>query len=713
MKKVTLILTVLSIFFALNASAKLVGLKDAKQVGKNFYFERLTNNLHQVVSYNSLTIKDEFVEKDNNAPLYYVFNFTGKGFIIVSADDACYPVLGYSFETSFSQENLPENISGWLSNYKYEINSVREGNLQPNAAISTEWSKLLTTNPSVSDNITATTDVLPLVTNMWNQDFPYNAMCPKDAGSTGSYYGRVPVGCVATAMSQIMHYWRYPAQGQGSHCIYPVQAGYPQQCANFGTTTYDWNAMPNETSLESDALATLAWHCGISVDMEYHPSGSGSNLIRAASALKNYFKYASTTQQVNRYTDYNSWVNLLKGDIDVAKPIEYSGDNTGGGHAFVCDGYQQVGTDYMFHFNWGWGGADNGYYYINNLNPGGANFNNHQGAVVHISPDPALYPTYCTGTVNLLQDFGSVEDGSGPVADYQNNSNCSWLIAPDDSIDNITLKFTRFNTAVGDVVNVYDGADASAPLLGTFSGALTSMPSVISTGSKMFITFTSDGSTTAQGWMATYTTALNSFCASSTNLLEAWGNIQDGSGRFDYHNLSNCKWKIMPPGATKLVITVKDFNTEQDVDKLLIYDLGTSALLATLSGAYATPPAQIFSTTGSMMLIWQTNNSVRGTGWNLDYSVMVGTDEKTSLNNLSIYPNPANQEINVQYSMPEATRVTFSISDVTGKLLKTCSADAQSGQNIQRIDVSAFTPGIYLLQVGNEKSIQTRKLIIN
>lgn len=713
MKKNAFVFLVLSIFFSLSVSAKLVEIKDAKQAGITFYFQRLTNNLHQAVPYSSITIKDEFVEKTDGLPVYYIFNFAGNGYIIVSADDACYPILGYSFESSYSPENVPENFTFWLSNYKFEINSVREKNLKSDAAINKEWSQLLKKGPVYSDHPVATRDVEPLIRSMWNQDFPYNGMCPKDPASTGSYFGRVPSGCVATAMSQIMHYWRYPAQGQGSHCISPIQSNYGQQCANFGETTYDWNGMPDETNLESNALALLAWHCGISVDMQYGPDGSGTATSKVPYALKTYFKYANTVQHKLRYSNYQSWLTLLKGDIDAGKPIEYSGDNNVVGHAFVLDGYQQVGSDYMFHFNWGWGGTANGYFYINNLNPNGSNFNLNQAAVVHIAPDPSFYPSYCAGNVNVTATLGSVEDGSGPVADYQNNANCSWLIAPDDSVHTITLSFTDFNTATEDIVNVYDGIDATAPLLGTFSGNLTSMPSVTSTGPSMFITFITNGSGTAPGWKANYSTTFIKFCNMTTNLLEAWGHIDDGSGRFSYRNLSTCKWFITPPGASKLIITPNNFNTEPDQDKLMIYDIGTGDLLATLSGNYTTPPAPISSTTGSVMLIWQTNNSVRGAGWDLDYSPVVGTEEKTAFKDLTFYPNPADEEVTIRYSMPEAIRITFRITDLTGKLLKNCSSIAQPGENIQKIDISTVKPGIYFLQVITDQAIQNSKLIIN
>ena len=82
-----------------------------------------------------------------------------------------------------------------------------------------------------------------------------------------------------------------------------------------------------------------------------------------------------------------------------------------------------------------------------------------------------MYPYFCTGEHQVLaNDFGSIEDGSGPVANYQANATCSWLIAPDDSINKITLDFIRFDLGAGDVVTVYDGPTTSSTILGTYTG---------------------------------------------------------------------------------------------------------------------------------------------------------------------------------------------------------------------------------------------------
>ncbi len=712
MKKIASLFLLLILFSSLSAIAKPVDINKAKLAAKNFLFERLISHLSQTVAYSDLRISGEYIEKAGTLPLYYTFTFAEKGFIIISADDCCYPVIGYSFDSQYNAENQSENFIFWMDSRKTEITQNIQSGVLPNPAISEEWSRLSTMNPQTTfDAQSAITEVTPLLASTWDQGFPYNVLCPADP-DCGSFGGHVTVGCVATAMAQIMYYWRWPITGTGSHCYTP--AGYSQQCADFGNTTYDWNGMTDSPTQECHPIAVISHHAGVSVNMMYNSDGacsSGAYQSTVPGALKNYFKYASTCISANKMSySTTAWNNLLQGDLNTGKPIQYGGQGGGGGHSWVCDGYQ--GADF-YHMNWGWSGSSNGYFYLNNLNPGGFTFNNGQEAIFHIEPNTSMYPYYCNGSTLLnTYNFGSIEDGSGPMADYQNNTNCSWLIAPDDSVNNITLSFSAFSTAANDMVKVYDGADASAPLIGSFSGVLTTLPAVTSTGPHMFITFTTDGSGTAPGWKAKYSANLIKFCSSNTTLLDGWGTISDGSDRFDYRNSSNCKWKIMPAGASKIVLTVNNFNTEQDNDKMQIYDLGTSALLATWSGNYTTLPPPLQSSTGSVMLIWTSNASVRGPGWEISYSPMVGTEEITVFENLSVFPNPASQALNIGFSINEAQNMQVEILTLQGAQVFRENLNYFKGQYLKTIDVSWFARGIYLLQLTSDKGTIIKKVVL-
>jgi len=231
------------------------------------------------------------------------------------------------------------------------------------------------------------------MTTTWSQSPYYNALCP--GGSVS--------GCVATAMAQIMKYWNYPAQGSGFHSY--NHPNYGTLSANFGGTTYQWSSMPNSVNSSNNAVATLMYHCGVSVDMNYSPNLSGAYVVSSASpvqhcseyAFKTYFGYESSLQGVERrHYSTSQWVQLLKAELNASRPVLYAGFGTGGGHAFVCDGFN---GDY-FHMNWGWGGLYDGYFLVDALNPDGTGtgggtggYNSGQQAVIGVKP-PQVNQTY-------------------------------------------------------------------------------------------------------------------------------------------------------------------------------------------------------------------------------------------------------------------------------------------------------------------------------
>ncbi|PKN73609.1 MAG: hypothetical protein CVU50_02520 [Candidatus Cloacimonetes bacterium HGW-Cloacimonetes-3] len=328
----------------------------------------------------------------------YVLRFVPQGFLLLAAEDQSSPVLAYSLEADFPTENMPPHVQWYLSQYSRSMTELRN---HPEWAVDPEWAALSRREFS---SYQISRDVAPLLSTNWDQDWPYNSMCPADASGPG---GRVYAGCVATAMGQVMKKWNYPPTGNGTHSYYA--AGYGNQSANFGATTYNWASMPNSITSVNTNISTLLYHCGISVDMIYAPDGSGAYSEDVRNSLVNYFRYNTAAQYktASSYTATN-WATMLRGDLDLGRPIYYSGQGSNGGHAFVLDGYQ--GTNY-FHFNWGWSGYYNGYFYLNNLNPGSNTFNQYQAAVLYVYPistEPLNPPVNAVAT------------------DINNNLNVSW-----------------------------------------------------------------------------------------------------------------------------------------------------------------------------------------------------------------------------------------------------------------------------------------------
>jgi len=353
----------------ISTMAKPVSQAEAEQIAIAFYIHNAP------VSITDYTIENAWTTQQVDLVTIYTFTFNSGGFVLVAADDASIPILGYSFEN-----NLPEEISNpatkeWLEGYSEEISKIIQAQLSNRETIES-WNKIR------SGNFPAPTrDVNPLLMTTWDQGCYYNELCPYDAAGACQH---VYTGCVATAMAQIMKYHNFPPQGMGSHTY--TCGTYGPQTANFGNTTYNWASMPNNVGSSNIPTATIMYHAGVSVDMMYSPSGSGAYSENVPGALLDYFNYHPdvTIEYKDDYPNMNDFKELLRDDLDNSLPIYYSGSNPSVGHAFVCDGYRL--SDDKFHFNWGWSGSANGWYAIGALNPGGNTFNLNNAVVLHIKP---------------------------------------------------------------------------------------------------------------------------------------------------------------------------------------------------------------------------------------------------------------------------------------------------------------------------------------
>ena len=306
----------------------------------------------------------------------YVYNVGDKGFVIVSGSTVLPPVLGYSKHENFPDlDDAPENFASWIQHYKDMIDYAVAFDIQPETDVLQQWNDAL--NGRFTTKSTTTVD--PLITTHWNQDCYYNEYCPSTGGGWwgGGPCGHVYAGCVACAMAQVMKYWNHPEVGFGSHSY--THSEYGEQSANFGATTYQWASMPEQIYSSNDAVATLMYHCGVSVDMNYGPSGSGAQSKDVEIALRSYFGYCGAKYRQKSAYDHEVWIEMLKAELDLSHPIYYSGSNGSSGHAFVCDGYDE---NDLFHFNFGWSGSGDDYYSLYDVN----GFNSGQAAVTNIVP---------------------------------------------------------------------------------------------------------------------------------------------------------------------------------------------------------------------------------------------------------------------------------------------------------------------------------------
>ena len=273
-------------FFAFDTTADPIGAARARLVAKNF----LSNNNARSTGLRDLTADAGFAN-------LFVFS-TESSFVLVAADDCMQPVLGYSLNGSFDLENMPENAAAWFQEYSDAIQYHIDHQTRATSEILQQWNDLAAGRPEAGR---ATTAVAPLLTTKWDQGNPYNLSCPSSSVT----------GCVATAMAQVMKYWEYPSHGIGSHSY--THSNYGVLSADYQNTTYDWdNMLPyygyyiengtyhsasNGTTAERTAVATLMYHCGVSVDMDYSPNSSGTPTAYVADALKTYFNYSSKTKE--------------------------------------------------------------------------------------------------------------------------------------------------------------------------------------------------------------------------------------------------------------------------------------------------------------------------------------------------------------------------------------------------------------------------------
>ncbi len=380
---------------------------------------------------NTLTLA--YTELDSNGqPIFYVFNVNGdKGFVIVSAEDAGFPIIGSSNEGGYVIPTANSNVAFWMNNRKNEIVSMRSTNLMATAEVTAEWSSYINNAP-INNSHAALGAVGPLCSTLWDQSPYYNALCP---------HGSV-TGCVATTMAQIMKYWSYPSVGYSFTCYYDETSygfteNYGQLCANFDTSHYNWAAMPiGKVTSANPQVAELMYDCGVSVNMNYSPSSSGAYVLgqapSAINAWTQYFGYYQFTLQGVLESKYNStnWINLIENEFNHNRPVQYQGTDSAlqEGHSWVCDGYNALN---QLHMNWGWSGTDDGYYSATKLAPAGSGFDftSNLGAIIGIEPpsqaagvaqvstntSTKVYPNPSNGVFNV--EIGSVS-GSPQIYIY-------------------------------------------------------------------------------------------------------------------------------------------------------------------------------------------------------------------------------------------------------------------------------------------------------
>ena len=367
---------------------------------------------------------------------YYVFNDdAGKGFVVIAGDDKMGKVLAYSKEASINMANLNPEARYLFDSYRQVYEELGKH-------------KTLTTRAGAA---TKTVDaVQPLLKSKWGQDYPYSKQT------------QYVTGCVATAVAQVMYYHKWPAQGKGQES-YTVKFDNTVRSADFTKSHYDWdNMLPdynrrNVTTKQEDAVALLMNDVGIATNMQYTDRASGTQSYMAERALRNYFDY-DASMVTRSYEGVDNFIEIVKKELRNGFPLYISGDSkTGGGHAWVCDGFDE---EDRFHMNFGWNGQANGYYSLATLSvtSTGSEFNGAQHSFNRGLHVIAIHPNK-PNTPKIDDDIAY----QSPTIKFNNDGMMTFVgDAPTTTSDAAKVMFTGFvNYAnavlVGDIgLGIYD-----------------------------------------------------------------------------------------------------------------------------------------------------------------------------------------------------------------------------------------------------------------
>ena len=374
------------------------------------------------------------------------------GFIVISGDDMADPVLAFSDEGELDLSGTFDRLHPYknpafinqLVHYSNEISYGQQTKAKAPAHVARKW-KMLEEEYEADKGDFFNDRINPLLGQMvWGQGRPYNNKCPRNSVT----------GCVATAFGMIMNYWDYPQHGFGSHsyngednpAAYPNWT-YGELSADFENTYYDWEHMEDYAFINSpseviEAISTLLYQIGVSLDMRYSPDGSGcwslpeyamfdtslhlSPTMGAQYRIPKHFGYKYSYAGLrDSIGDDTAWMQMLYQSLAEGKPIYYAGwasaDNEVGfsntnGHGYIIDGYfSDIVDSNLFHINWGWDGVANSYFKLDAMRPQNNDYTKWHGAIIGLEPDTTYHGYDPAGIAPVQESLGKVFVQNGHI----------------------------------------------------------------------------------------------------------------------------------------------------------------------------------------------------------------------------------------------------------------------------------------------------------
>lgn len=369
MKKLTTIIALL--LTAVNAVANPIDAEKARQIAAEFLPSTPDFTLVAQAQRNHAKAMKLTKNVASTSPYYIYSRGEGQGFVIVAGDDCLPTILGFTEYGDFDADNIPPALQDMLDGWAQTVEDA-----QVNGTNQT-----IPTIKMADDR----ENIAPIMTSHWHQNSPYNDRCPYRTGTTA----RAVTGCVATAASQILYYWRrdLPSTLQATTPTYgygeaPVTESIP------AGTPLRWDLMKDsysgsESSTVKNAVAEFVFATGAATWLTYGESTSGQ-VDKIPYTFSAYYGMNGGSYQSRSNYSQEGWVKLLYDELTLGRPVMYAGVHpTRGGHAVVVHGYRKTGD--LFYFNFGWGGNSDGYYTVD-AETGMNGFNGSQAAVIGAYP---------------------------------------------------------------------------------------------------------------------------------------------------------------------------------------------------------------------------------------------------------------------------------------------------------------------------------------
>ena len=713
MKKnlITLIFAFACLFAGVQGMAQSVTKAQADQVCQRFLMDKQKMKAGDTPNFK---FEELLLNKEGQGYLYR-YSVGEEGFVLVSASTTTPPVLAYSFEGPFVMIPPVRDLL-WL--YEQEIAFAESKQLKALPKAAANWDRYMA--PEYAPSAEKGTKVDPLLTSFWNQNKYYNTYCPWDVNAGAYYDYRVPNGCVALAASQLMYYHRWPEHGIGMVSYIPQ--GYGVQTVNFNNEHYVYEAMCNIPTSYANQISRLAYHFGVSIRMNYNADGSGAQTEDAKNKLRQTFYYdpSITTYYRGSYIDtlVEEYILALKDQMDRRLPVYYSGCTAqlNSCHAYVVDGYDE---DDLFHINYGWGGASNGNYAIDNFVAGYSHYDYSAEALFNIFPSKAFQAPQCQSLQRVTPSFGTITDGSHTAMPYQANPDCSWMIAVPDAIS-YSINFDRMDLNPGvDYVTIYNGPTTASGVAGTYTGQEIPSGTLNIDADSVLITFTSnatvDTNTQYYGFMLSYNSALPTHSCNIVNNSTAWSDlITDGTTEgTNYMPQTSCQFNINHQYVGGYAFNFEKFDLGVG-DFVDIYNNSTNPptfykrfdINNMPNGDYQVPFQK-------MRVQFISDNYDQRDGFALRYFTLTSIEENSGIEELTVYPNPATDHLFIKFNVAEPADIVCKLMDAAGKVILTDNISAFTGENTHSFETSSLATGFYMLELNTPTGKTIRKVMVN